>query len=64
MKVYEIVQYGNFGEQYSYGIFSSEENARLYLSYAGWKDDDDFEIIEHTVDVKLRRCKYEENNKN
>ena len=36
------------------GLYSSEENARIYLNYMRWNENDDFEIIEHKVDEKLR----------
>ena len=64
MKVYEIMEYRNCGEHYSWGIYSSEENARKYLKYMKWDNDDDFEIIEYKVDENLRWYNYEENNKN
>ena len=54
MKIYEIMEYRNCGEHYSWGIYSSEENARKYLKYMKWDNNDDFEIIEHDVDAKLR----------
>ena len=64
MKVYEIMEYRNCDEHYSWGIYSTEENARKYLKYMKWDNNDDFEIIEHKVDEKLRWCNNEENNKN
>ena len=54
MKVYEIMEYRNCDEHYSWGLYSSEENAKLYLNHMRWNDNDDFEIIEHDVDAKLR----------
>ena len=54
MKVYEIMEYRNCDEHYSWGLYSTEENARMYLNHMRWNDNDDFEIIEHDVDVKLR----------
>ena len=54
MKVYEIMEYRNCDEHYSWGLYSSEENARMYLNHMRWNDNDDFEIIEHDVDTKLR----------
>ena len=56
MKVYEIMEYRNCDEHYSWGIYSSEENARKYLKYMKWDNDNDFVIIEHKVDEKLRWC--------
>ena len=50
MKVYEIMEYRNCDEHYSCGIYSTEENARKYLKYMKWENNDDFEIIEHKVD--------------
>ena len=64
MKVYEIMEDRNCDEHYSWGIYSTEENARKYLKYMNWDNDDDFEIIEYKVDEHLRWCNYEENNKN
>ena len=56
MKVYEIMEYRNCDEHYSWAIYSSEENAIKYLKYMKWDNNDDFEIIEHKVDEKLRWC--------
>ena len=53
MVFYQIMEYRNWDEHYSWGIFSSEENAKLYLKLKGWDKCDDFEIIEHIVDEKL-----------
>lgn len=53
MVVYQIMEYRSWDEHYSWGIFSSEENAKLYLIYKGWDNCEDFEIIEHIVDEKL-----------
>lgn len=64
MKVYEIMEYRNCDEHYSWGIYSSEENARKLLNYMRWNDNDDFEILEREVDFELWRFKNEENNKN
>lgn len=64
MKVYEIMEYRNCDEQYSWGLYSSEENARKLLNYMRWNDNDDFEILEREVDFELWRLKNEENNKN
>ena len=64
MKVYEIIEYRNCDEHYSWGIYSTEENARKYLKYMKWNNDDDFEIIEYEVDENIRWCNNEENNKN
>ena len=54
MKVYEIIEYRNCDEHYSWGIYSTEENAIIYLNYMGWNDNDEFEIIEHEVDENIR----------
>lgn len=43
MKIYEIMEYRNCDEHYSWGVYSTEENARLYLKYKRWDDNDDFE---------------------
>ena len=42
MKIYEIMEYRNCDEHYSWGVYSTEENARLYLKYMRWDDNDDF----------------------
>ena len=63
MKVYQIMEYRNFDEHYSWGIYSSEENARLYLKQRGWDKCDDFEIISYELDEELnsyRKCKIDE----
>ena len=59
MKIYEIMEYRNCDEHYSCGVYSTEENARLYLKYMRWDDNDDFEIIEREVDEKLRDVVHE-----
>lgn len=64
MKVYEIMEYRNCDEHYSWGLYSSEENARKLLNYMRWNDNDDFEILEREVDFELWRFKNEKNNKN
>ena len=64
MKVYEIIEYRNCEEHYSWGIYSTEENARKYLKFMKWDNDNDFEIIEYKVDENMRWCNNEENNKN
>ena len=58
MKIYEIMEYRNCDEHYSWGVYSTEENARLYLKYMCWDDNADFEIIEREVDEKLRDVVY------
>ena len=59
MKIYEIMEYRNCDEHYSWGVYSTEENARLYLKYMRWDDDADFEIIECEVDEELRDVVHE-----
>ena len=59
MKIYEIMEYRNCDEHYSWGVYSTEENARLYLKYMRWDDDANFEIIEREVDEKLRDVVHE-----
>ena len=59
MKIYEIMEYRNCDQHYSWGVYSTEENARLYLKYMRWDDDADFEIIEREVDEKLRDVVHE-----
>ena len=59
MKIYEIMEYRNCDEHYSWGVYSTEENARLYLKCMGWDNDEDFEIIEREVDEKLRDVVHE-----
>ena len=53
------MEYRNCDEHYSWGAYSTEENARLYLKYMRWDDNDDFEIIEREVDEKLRDVVHE-----
>ena len=57
MKVYEIIEYRNCDEHYSWCIYSTEEKARIYLNYMGWSDNYDFEIIEYEVDENIRDIK-------
>ena len=59
MKIYEIMEYRNCDEHYSWGVYSTEENARLYLKYMRWDGDADFEIIEREVDEELRDVVHE-----
>lgn len=54
MKVYQIIEYRNFDEHYSWGIYSSEENAKLYLKIKGWDICENFEIIEYELDEKIK----------
>lgn len=53
MIVYEIMECRSFGECYSWGIFSTEENAKLYLNKKGWDKYVNFEIVIRVVDEKL-----------
>ena len=53
------MEYRNCDEHYSWGVYSTEENARLYLKYMRWDDDADFEIIEREVDEELRDVVHE-----
>lgn len=57
MKVYEIMEYRNCDEHYSWGLYSSEENARIYLKHMRWDNNDDFEIIEFEVDENIKGIK-------
>ena len=54
MKVYQIMEYRSLEERYSWGIYSSKENAMSYLEKQGWDNDEDFEIIEHELDANLK----------
>ena len=56
MKVYVLNEYRNCGDKITWGIFSSEENAKAYLKYMRWDNDIRFGIIEYEVDEKLRWC--------
>ena len=56
MKVYVLNEYRNCGDKITWGIFSSEENAKAYLKYMRWDNDISFGIIEYEVDEKLRWC--------
>lgn len=53
--VYQIMEYRNCDEHYSWGLYSSEENARLYLKQKGWDKFDEFEIIPYELDVNLKK---------
>ena len=59
MKIYEIMEYRNTDEHYSWGVYSTEENARLYLKYMRWDHNADFEIIEREGYEKLRDVVHE-----
>ena len=48
------MEYRNYDEHYSWGIYSSRENAEIYLKMKGWDNCEDFEIIEHELDEKLK----------
>ena len=54
MKVYVLNEYRNCDDKITWGIFSSEENAKAYLKYMRWDNDISFGIIEYEVDEKLR----------
>lgn len=54
MKVYQIMEYRNWDEHYSWGIYSSEENARLYLKQKRWDKCEDFEIVSYELDENLK----------
>lgn len=56
MKVYILNEYRNCGDKITWGVFSSEENARKYLRYMRWDKDNNFGIIEYEVDEKVRWC--------
>ena len=55
MIVYQIIEDRYWNERYSWGIFSSEENAKIYLQQKGWNKCEDFKIIPHIVDEKLNK---------
>ena len=54
MIVYQIMEHTCWGEDYSWGIYSSEENANLYLKTMDWDNDIDFEIVPYVVDENLK----------
>ena len=60
MVVYQIMEYRNCDEDFSWGVFSSEQKAKLYLKTMGWDNNLDFEIIPHVLDEKLKEVNYEE----
>ena len=63
MIVYQIVEFRNWDEHYTWGIYSSEENAKLFLKEKKWDDCEDFEIIPYLVDERLNNIERElENN--
>ena len=53
MIVYQIIEDRYWNERYSWGIFSSEENAKTYLIQKGWDNCENFKIIAHIVDEYL-----------
>ena len=53
MKVYQIMEYRNWEEHYSWGIYSTEEKAKEYLRLKGWDTYENFDIIEYVIDVNL-----------
>lgn len=55
MMVYQIMEYRNWADAYSWGVFSSEENARLYLKQKGWDKYEEFEIVSYELDEKLKK---------
>lgn len=55
MIVYQIMEYRNWDEHYSWGIFSSEENAKIYLQQKGWDKCQNFKILSYIVDEKLNK---------
>ena len=54
MEVYQIMEYRSSGECISWGIYSSEKNAKIYLLSMGWENDDSFKIIPYELDKKLK----------
>ena len=53
MKVYQIMEYRSCCEHYSWGLYSTEEKAKEYLTLKGWDTCEDFDIIEHVIDENL-----------
>lgn len=64
MVVYQITEYRSWCEHYNWGVYSSEENARLYLKAMGWDNNNNFEIYPCELDENLKGVNYEKNNKN
>ena len=60
MVVYQIMEYKNCDEYFSWGIFSSEQKAKLYLEYENWDNNVDFEIIPYVLDERLKEVNCEE----
>lgn len=54
MKVYLIMEYRSCDEHFSRGIYSSEENAIIYLKQMGWDNDNSFKIIPYELDINLK----------
>ena len=50
MVVFQIIEHRSWNEHYSWGIYSSEENANLFLKAKGWDNNEDFEIIPYKID--------------
>ena len=55
MIVYEIIEDRYWNERYRWGIFSSEENAKIFLKQKGWNKYQQFKILSHIVDEKLNK---------
>ena len=54
MMVYQIMEYRS-GEYINWGVFSTKENANIFLSKHNWDKDEDFIIIECELDEYLNK---------
>ena len=60
MVVYQIIEHTSWNEDFSWGFFSSEQKAKLYLKYENWDNNDDFEIVPYVLDERLKEVNCEE----
>ena len=52
MVVYEIMEHRNCDEHYSWGFFTTEENAKKYLKSKKWDNCENFKILTHQLSDK------------
>ena len=55
MKVYQIMEYRSCEEHLTWGVYSSEKNARIYLKRMGWDNDNNFKIVPYELDENLKK---------
>lgn len=52
--IYEIMEYRNCDEHYSWGLYATEELAIEFLKSKNWLNCEDFEILERKIIYKLK----------